>query len=98
MRATVGTTRRKRPVNGHKMQHVTNKMRHITKMTKARNKAVLMTRAVNSLRADRKRIAEERNRVDQATSLIKNRRAIKDTRAGNPSRFYAAGVRGGFLP
>jgi sporulation protein YlmC with PRC-barrel domain len=75
------------------MRHVTNKMRHITKMTKARNKAVPITRAVNSRRENRKGIAEDRNRVGQA--LLKNSRVTRDTRAGNPSSSYAAGVRGG---
>jgi hypothetical protein len=59
MTATVETRRRRSLVNSHKMHHVTNKMRHITKMTKASNKAVLVTRTVSSPRPDRKRIAEE---------------------------------------
>src|ERR1700722_4258854 len=95
MRATVGTTRRRRPVNSHKMHHVTNKMRHITRVTKARNEAVLMTRAANSPRVDRKKILEERKRVGHATLLIRNNRAIRSTRAVAPSS-SRAGARGGF--
>jgi hypothetical protein len=59
MTVTVGMARRTRLVDSRKMRYVTNKMSHIAKATKTRNKAGLITRPVNSPRAKREGIAEE---------------------------------------
>ena len=82
MRRRAGSSRRARP-------------RELTKAPL--NRAVPITRAVNRYRVDRKRTAEQRNRLRLVTSLI-NSQAIKAARTVTPSNSRAAGVRGGFTP